>query len=100
MTASAVRPALDRRRQPGAVEALPVHVGVASGAIALTLGAVVGVLAAYLGGRFEQIVMRIVDIQLGFPAILTGARVLLWAALVPLAGPSASAPAHLLPSAL
>jgi len=47
-----------------------LYVGVASGVIALTLGAVVGVLAAYLGGRFEQIIMRIVDIQLGFPAIL------------------------------
>jgi peptide/nickel transport system permease protein len=47
-----------------------LYVGVASGVIALTLGAVMGVLAAYLGGRFEQIVMRIVDIQLGFPAIL------------------------------
>jgi len=47
-----------------------LYVGVASGVIALTLGSVVGVLAAYLGGRFEQIVMRIVDIQLGFPAIL------------------------------
>lgn len=47
-----------------------LYVGVASGAIALTLGAFVGVLAAYLGGRFEQVVMRIVDIQLGFPAIL------------------------------
>ena len=47
-----------------------LYVGVASGVIALTLGAVVGVLAAYLGGRFEQIVMRVVDIQLGFPAIL------------------------------
>jgi peptide/nickel transport system permease protein len=45
-------------------------VGVVSGVIALTLGSVVGVLAAYLGGRFEQIVMRVVDIQLGFPAIL------------------------------
>jgi len=45
-------------------------VGVASGAIALTLGAALGVLAAYLGGRFEQVLMRIVDIQLGFPAIL------------------------------
>jgi peptide/nickel transport system permease protein len=45
-------------------------VGVLSGAIALTIGSTVGVLAAYLGGRFEQIVMRIVDIQLGFPAIL------------------------------
>jgi peptide/nickel transport system permease protein len=45
-------------------------VGVLSGAIALTVGSAVGVLAAYLGGRFEQILMRIVDIQLGFPAIL------------------------------
>ena len=53
-----------------------LYVGVASGVIALTLGAVVGVLAAYLGGRFEQIVMRVVDIQLGFPAILV-ARILL-----------------------
>jgi peptide/nickel transport system permease protein len=47
-----------------------LYVGVASGAIALTLGAVLGVLAAYLGGRFEQVLMRVVDIQLGFPAIL------------------------------
>lgn len=47
-----------------------LYVGVASGAIALTLGAFLGVLAAYLGGRFEQILMRVVDIQLGFPAIL------------------------------
>jgi peptide/nickel transport system permease protein len=45
-------------------------VGVLSGVIALTIGSVVGVLAAYLGGRFEQIAMRIADIQLGFPAIL------------------------------
>jgi len=47
-----------------------VYVGVASGVIALTLGAVLGVLAAYVGGRFEAVLMRIVDIQLGFPAIL------------------------------
>ena len=45
-------------------------VGVVSGVIALTIGSVVGVLAAYVGGRVEQLVMRIVDIQLGFPAIL------------------------------
>jgi len=45
-------------------------VGAASGAIALTIGALLGVLAAYIGGRFEQVLMRIVDIQLGFPAIL------------------------------
>ncbi|MFN7757711.1 MAG: ABC transporter permease [Betaproteobacteria bacterium] len=47
-----------------------LYVGVASGVIALTLGAVLGVLAAYVGGRFEVVLMRIVDIQLGFPAIL------------------------------
>jgi peptide/nickel transport system permease protein len=45
-------------------------VGVSSGLIALTLGGLLGVLAAYVGGRFEQLLMRIVDIQLGFPAIL------------------------------
>jgi peptide/nickel transport system permease protein len=45
-------------------------VGVASGLIALTLGGLLGVLAAYAGGRFEGLLMRIVDIQLGFPAIL------------------------------
>lgn len=47
-----------------------LYVGVASGVIALTLGAILGVLAAYAGGRFEQVLMRIVDVQLGFPAIL------------------------------
>ena len=45
-------------------------VGVASGLIALTMGGLLGVLAAYVGGRFESVLMRIVDIQLGFPAIL------------------------------
>ncbi len=45
-------------------------VGVSSGLIALTLGGLLGVLAAYVGGRFESILMRVVDIQLGFPAIL------------------------------
>ena len=47
-----------------------LYVGVASGVIAFTLGSVLGVLAAYFSGRFEQLVMRVVDIQLGFPAIL------------------------------
>jgi len=49
---------------------ISLYVGVASGVVAFTLGSGLGVLAAYLGGRFEQLVMRIVDIQLGFPAIL------------------------------
>jgi peptide/nickel transport system permease protein len=45
-------------------------VGAASVAIACAVGASVGVLAAYAGGRVEQVVMRIVDLQLSFPAIL------------------------------
>jgi peptide/nickel transport system permease protein len=45
-------------------------VGVASGVIALALGGLLGVSAAYAGGRAEQLLMRVVDIQLGFPAIL------------------------------
>jgi len=47
-----------------------LEVGVASGLIALALGGLVGVVAAYAGGRTEQFLMRAVDIQLGFPAIL------------------------------
>jgi peptide/nickel transport system permease protein len=45
-------------------------VGIVSGVIALAIGASLGVSAAFFGGRYEQILMRIVDIQLGFPAIL------------------------------
>jgi peptide/nickel transport system permease protein len=47
-----------------------LYVGLVSGLVALSIGAILGVLAAYRGGRFEQILMRVVDIQLGFPAIL------------------------------
>lgn len=47
-----------------------LSVGVASGLIALALGGLMGVVAAYAGGRTEQLIMRVVDIQLGFPAIL------------------------------
>lgn len=45
-------------------------VGLASGVIALAIGGGLGIVAAYRGGRFEQVLMRVVDIQLGFPAIL------------------------------
>jgi len=45
-------------------------VGAASTAIALAIGLAVGLTAAYAGGRLETVLMRIVDIQLSFPAIL------------------------------
>jgi len=49
---------------------ISLGVGAASVLIACALGASVGVLAAYAGGRIESVVMRIVDLQLSFPAIL------------------------------
>ena len=45
-------------------------VGALSGLIALIVGAVLGLSAAYFGGRYETFVMRVVDIQLSFPSIL------------------------------
>lgn len=45
-------------------------VAVTSGAIALAIGISIGLAAAYWGGRVEAVLMRIVDIQLSFPAIL------------------------------
>ncbi|MBN7776379.1 ABC transporter permease [Nitratireductor aquimarinus] len=49
---------------------ISLQMGLLAGAIAFSIGAVVGTSAAYLGGRFEAIVMRIIDLQLSFPAIL------------------------------
>ncbi|MFN0305639.1 MAG: ABC transporter permease, partial [Burkholderiales bacterium] len=47
-----------------------IAVGVASTLIALTIGLSVGLAAAFTGGRIETLIMRLVDIQLSFPAIL------------------------------
>ena len=49
---------------------ISLKVGAISGAVAFTLGALVGTSAAYIGGRIESLLMRIVDLQLSFPAIL------------------------------
>jgi len=49
---------------------ISLSVGVASGVIAVIIGTVVGLVAAYAGGRIENIIMRIVDLQLSFPASL------------------------------
>ncbi len=49
---------------------ISLGVGVASGIVALAIGTAVGLLAAYRGGWLDALVMRIVDLQLSFPAIL------------------------------
>ncbi len=50
---------------------LSLLVGLLSISFACVLGVSVGLMAGYLGGRFDAIVMRIADVQLSLPAILT-----------------------------
>lgn len=49
---------------------ISLGVGAASGFIALCIGVCVGLASAYFGGRVDTLIMRIVDLQLSFPAIL------------------------------
>jgi peptide/nickel transport system permease protein len=49
---------------------ISLGVGVASGIIALAIGTAIGLLAAYRGGWIDALIMRAVDLQLSFPAIL------------------------------
>lgn len=45
-------------------------VGLLSGAFAIVVGTTLGLLAAYRGGWVDALIMRWVDLMLGFPAIL------------------------------
>ncbi len=49
---------------------ISLGVGVMSAVIAVLIGTAAGLAAAYFGGRIDTLIMRIVDIQLSFPAIL------------------------------
>jgi peptide/nickel transport system permease protein len=49
---------------------ISLGVGVASGIVALAIGTAIGLLAAYRGGWVDALIMRVVDLQLSFPAIL------------------------------
>jgi len=49
---------------------ISLAVGVTATVLALVIGLAMGLAAAYVGGRVEALIMRIVDIQLSFPAIL------------------------------
>lgn len=50
---------------------LSLIVGLSAMLFAAVLGTSLGLAAGYLGGRFDAIVMRIADVQLSLPAILT-----------------------------
>jgi peptide/nickel transport system permease protein len=60
-----------------------IGIGVLSVLLAMVLGVSFGLIAGYYGGRIDTVIMRIADVQLTFPAILTAllidgvARVLL-----------------------
>ncbi len=47
-----------------------VFVGIFSGIIAFFLGTTLGLMAAYFGGAIDSVIMRLVDLKLGFPSIL------------------------------
>ena len=49
---------------------ISLAVGVASTLCAVVIGLAMGLCAAYYGGRTDSVIMRLVDIQLSFPAIL------------------------------
>jgi peptide/nickel transport system permease protein len=49
---------------------ISLQMGLIAGGLALSIGTTLGIVAAYRGGRTEAAIMRLVDLQLSFPAIL------------------------------
>ena len=49
---------------------ISIQMGLMAGFVSLVIGTTLGIVAAYSGGRIEALIMRIVDLQLSFPAIL------------------------------
>ncbi len=55
---------------------ISLMVGAGSALIAGIIGASLGMLAAYIGGRTDTLIMRLVDLQLSFPTILAALMIL------------------------
>ncbi|SDO17108.1 ABC transporter permease [Ensifer sp. YR511] len=55
---------------------ISLAVGVGSALLACTIGTLIGIIAAFIGGRTEAFIMRLVDLQLSFPAILIALMIL------------------------
>ncbi|CAN7800462.1 ABC transporter permease [Paraburkholderia hospita] len=55
---------------------ISLGVGLLSGVVAMSLGTTLGLVAAYFGGYVDMLVMRTVDLMLGFPAILVALMML------------------------
>ena len=50
---------------------ISIFVGFASMLLAMTIGITLGLISGYIGGTVEAFIMRIADVQISFPAILT-----------------------------
>jgi peptide/nickel transport system permease protein len=48
-----------------------IGIGLLSVALAMSIGITLGLIAGYFGGRIDSLIMRVADVQLTFPAILT-----------------------------
>mgnify|MGYP001060201008 len=55
---------------------ISLMVGIGSALAAAIVGSLLGMLAAFKGGRTETVIMRLVDLQLSFPAILVALMIL------------------------
>jgi len=55
---------------------ISLGVGIGSALVAGVLGTALGLIAAYIGGKLETAIMRLVDLQLSFPAILVALMIL------------------------
>ncbi|MCC7280875.1 MAG: ABC transporter permease [Acetobacteraceae bacterium] len=55
---------------------ISLAVGAGSAFIAFLVGMSLGLMAAYFGGRTDSLIMRLVDLQLSFPAILVALMIL------------------------
>ncbi|OJY65882.1 MAG: peptide ABC transporter permease [Rhodospirillales bacterium 70-18] len=55
---------------------ISLSVGAGSALIAGIIGSALGLIAAYVGGKIETLIMRLVDLQLSFPAILVALMIL------------------------
>ncbi len=54
---------------------ISLAIGFLSVMIAMAVGSALGILAGYIGGLFDQIVMGLVDVMLSFPTLLLGLMV-------------------------
>ena len=47
-------------------------IGITSTLIAMVIGSIIGVLSGYIGGRFDMLMMQLMDILLAFPSLILG----------------------------